>query len=253
VILFDQRGCGRSLPLGCTDDNTTAHLVDDMEALRKYLGIPRWLVFGGSWGSTLALAYASTHASQVSGLILRGIFLARASELKWFIYQAGSFFPEVYERFVRPLGINERKNILSAYQRRLFSKDASVNIPAARSWNAYEASIMTLLPSDGPAPTPTPDEVLLARARVQLHYLIHDCFLQQHPLLETVKRLRSLSCQIIQGRYDMVCPPETAYTLHNAWPEASFTVVQDAGHSAMEVGIATALVAATEAFKTISS
>lgn len=251
VILFDQRGCGRSLPRGGVEENTTQHLVEDIEALRTYFCIPRWQVFGGSWGSTLALAYATRNKERIIGLILRGIFLARPDELKWFLYQANIFFPEAHERLVAPLNDNERNDILRAYQQRLFSPDPSVCIPAARTWNAYEASIMTLLPNEMPPATPTPDDLLLARAQVQLHYLINNCFLSQQPLLGEIAKLRDLPCQIIQGRYDMVCPPTTAIALRQAWPEAEFTMVEDAGHSAMEPGITAALVAATEKFKSL--
>ena len=244
IILIDQRGCGRSLPLGHVEHNTTDDLVNDIEAIREHLEISHWLVFGGSWGSTLALAYAAAFPHVVRGLILRGIFLSRESELDWFLYSVRNFHPEAWQRMAEPLAPAERKDILHAYYKRVFSGD----IEAARRWNDFEGSIMTLLPN---APTnAAPDDALtLARARVQLHYLINACFLGHAPLLERVDRFRHIPAIIIQGRYDMVCPPVTAHTLHQVWPEAEYVVIPDAGHSAMELGTAAALVAATESFK----
>jgi len=244
IILLDQRGCGRSKPLGHIEENTTQHLIADIESLRIHLGIDRWLVFGGSWGSTLALAYAAAHPQVISGLILRGIFLSRKGELDWFLHGIRHFFPEASAKLSAPLRPEERSDILKAYYDRVFSGD----IEAARTWNAFESSIMALLP-----PTPSekvPDDaVTLGRARVQLHYLRALCFLESTPLLEQVDRFRHIPAIIIQGRYDMVCPPVTADELRLAWPEASFSMIPDAGHSAMEPGIISALVNATEAFK----
>jgi len=251
IVLFDQRSCGRSHPLGCIEENTTWLLVEDMEALRQQLAIKQWLLFGGSWGSTLALAYAAAHPDRVKGLILRGIFLARPNEIDWFMHTVENFFPDVRTKLVELLTQTERTDILSAYRSRIFSNDAAISLPAARTWNTYEASILNLLPDTESPSAPVSDEVQLARARVQLHYLINDCFLQQRPLLAEVDRLRKLPCIIIQGRYDMVCPPITAYALHKAWPEAQFVMVPDAGHSAFEPGITAALVGATEAFKSL--
>ncbi len=244
VILFDQRGCGRSLPLGLTEANATQLLVEDIDQLRTHLGVDRWLVFGGSWGSTLALAYASRHAASITGMILRGIFLSRHSELEWFLHSVKQFFPEAWENLVSPLSEKERQDVMGAYKTRIDSG----NVAAARQWNAYESAIMSLLPSATP-PRPVEDAVTLARARVQLHYLMHQCFLKETPLLSQVDRFRHLPAIIIQGRYDMVCPPVTAHELHQVWPEAEYVVVPDAGHSAMEPGIIDALVSATEQFK----
>lgn len=244
IILLDQRGCGRSLPSGGVAQNTTQELVEDIERLRNHLGIARWLVFGGSWGSTLALAYAATYPRVVTAMILRGIFLCRKSELDWFLYSVCNFFPEAWRRLATPLRIEERQDILGAYHRRVFSGD----VEAARTWNAFEGAIISLLPN--PSSNVVQDDALtLARARVQLHYLINLGFLESTPLLEQVDRFRQVPAIIIQGRYDMVCPPTTADELHQAWPEAEYVVIPDAGHSAMEPGIATALVAATESFK----
>jgi len=251
IILFDQRGCGRSEPVGCTEDNTTQDLVEDIECLRRHLTIDRWLIFGGSWGSTLALAYAATHPQRIQGLLLRGVFLARPCELDWFLYQTRNFFPEAWERFVLPLVQEERTDILASYARRVFGNDPSLNITAARRWNSFEAALISLLPAEPSLSTPLTDEAILARARIQLHYLVNDCFLRDMPLLGQAEKFRHIPCVIVQGRYDMVCPICTAYELHQAWPEADFHIVSDAGHAAFEPGTAAALIAASERFKSI--
>ena len=252
IVLIDQRGCGRSQPRGATEQNTTADLVADMEAIRLHLGIAQWLVFGGSWGSTLALAYAVQHPDKVTGLILRGIFLSRASELQWFLGQVQTFFPEPWQALCAFLDPQERHDPLSAYEQRIFSDDPNRNVPAAIAWNAYESSIMALLPRPAPATQTIDGELELARARVQIHYIRHDCFVGKTDLLGQVQqRLSHIPTQIIQGRYDMVCPPVTAWELSRAMPHAEFRVVEDAGHSAMEPGITSALVAATEKFKAL--
>jgi len=251
IVLFDQRGCGRSEPAGCIEDNTTAHLIEDIEQLRCHLDIDRWLVFGGSWGSTLAMAYASTHAERVAGLILRGIFLATRDEINWFLYTVRNFFPEAWNAFVAPIDSDKRNDILAGYHRLVFSNDAATSTAAARSWNAFESAIISLLPFAPSSAPPPPDAAILARARVQLHYLANGCFLEKSPLVERIASLRHIPATIIQGRYDMVCPPCTAHALHTAWPEASFHMVPDAGHAAMEPGIATALILATQNFKQV--
>jgi len=251
IILFDQRGCGRSEPAGCIEDNTTVDLVNDIEQLKAQLQVDRWLVFGGSWGSTLALAYAAQHSQSISGLILRGIFLARRQELDWFLYKVRNFFPEAWADLVTPLDMKERNNILAAFAERIFSDDDVSNVAAARRWNSFEASIMSLLPMEPPASPPT-DAATLSRARIQLHYLRNDCFLAETPLLEQIDRFRHIPSIIIQGRYDMVCPPLTAHELHTVWPEAEFNMIQDAGHAAFEPGTAAALIAATEHFKCLA-
>jgi len=248
IILLDQRGCGRSTPQGCIDDNTTAALVDDIERLKKHLGIDRWLVFGGSWGSTLSLAYALAHPSSVTGLILRGIFLSRASELSWFLGEVKAFYPEPWETLLSYLPANEQGDVLAAYAKRVFSEDKAIAQEAAIRWNAYEGSIMSLLPREA-NPNEIDPEVELARARVQIHYIKNDCFVGSLDWLNQVKSLKNIPTTIIQGRYDMVCPPITAWELKQAMPHADFEMVADAGHSAMETGITSALVKATEAFK----
>lgn len=250
IVLIDQRGCGRSKPLGATTQNTTDDLVDDIDAIRIALGIKQWLVFGGSWGSTLALAYAVQHPDRVSGLILRGIFLSRPSELNWFLGEVQTFFPESWMVLCEFLPPNKRHNPLEAYAQLIFSDDSSINIPAAINWNAFESSIMSLLPRPPGSNTEINGEVELARARVQIHYIQNYCFVGKRDLLaEARERLAHIPTKIIQGRYDMVCPPITAWELSRAMPHAELHIIQDAGHSAMEAGISSALVAATEKFK----
>ena len=251
IILLDQRGCGRSRPLGCVDENTTENLVSDIEHLRGLLGIDRWLVFGGSWGSTLALAYTLAYPTSVTGLILRGVFLSRTAELNWFLNDVKHFYPEAWETLLAFLDPSEHGNVLQAYANRVSSNDATVNIPAAIHWNAYESSIMTLRPSSNSSPV-VPDDIQLARARVQLHYLLHECFIGQRDILKEIGALAHIPTTIIQGRYDMVCPPRTAWQLSQAMPHAEFHLIPDAGHSAMEPGTTSELIAATEQFKTTS-
>lgn len=248
IVLLDQRGCQRSLPLGEVEENTLWYLVEDLEKLRRHLNIPRWLVFGGSWGSTLALAYAATHPQAVSALVLRGIFLCRTRELEWFLYQARQFFPEAWEALTATLTVEERADILGAYCRRVFSADPQQALEAARNWNAYEGAIMSLIPAP-PSDVAADAALSIARARVQLHYLVNQGFLAERPLLEQVERFRHIPAVIVQGRYDMVCPPVSAHELHLAWPDAELRMIADAGHSAMEPGIIAALVAATDAFR----
>ena len=250
IVLFDQRGCGRSTPHGCVTDNTTDHLVADIEQIRTFLGIARWQVFGGSWGSSLALAYVLAHPQHVTHLILRGIFLSRKSELDWFLNGIKQFYPEAWEDLLRPLQTHEQNDLFQAYTQRVFSEDPAVSIPAAINWNAYETGVMTLLP-DHVSNATVAENVQLARARVQLHYLVNECFIGQRDILTEVKALAHIPTIIIQGRYDMVCPPITAWQLKQAMPHARFHLVADAGHSAMEPGIRSALVAATEFFKAV--
>lgn len=250
IILLDQRGCGRSTPLGETGDNTIDDLVEDIEKLRLHLGIQRWIVFGGSWGSTLGIAYAIAHPATVAGLILRGIFLSRQTELDWFLGQSAQFFPEAWNNLLDYLPAGERSTVLEAYAKRIFSDDITISAPAAAHWNDYENSIMRLLP-EADSGTPAPDQIQVARARVQIHYIMHGCFVSQRNLLEEVKKLGQIPTIIVQGRYDMVCPPLTAWQLKQAMPHAQFQMVADAGHSAMEPGTCAALLAATEQYKAL--
>jgi len=251
IILLDQRGCGRSTPLGCVEENTTEHLIEDIEGIRKLLNIERWMVFGGSWGSTLGLAYALAHSERVTSLVLRGIFLSRASELTWFLNDVKHFYPEAWDSLLAFIPSDEQQDIVSAYAKRIFSTDTSINAPAAAHWNAYEGSIMTLRPASGKGSTVS-DDTQVARARVQLHYIMHECFVGARDMLAEANQLAHIPTVIVQGRYDMVCPPLTAWDLKKAMPHAEFHMVADAGHSAMEPGTTSALVAATEQFKSLA-
>ena len=264
IILLDQRGCGRSTPQGETRDNTTNDLVNDIEALRQHLNIAKWHVFGGSWGSSLALAYAVKHANNIISLVLRGIFLSRVSELAWFLGDVKHFQPEGWHRLISYLPEIERSNVLTAFSTRIFADDASINIPAAIHWNSYESDMMRLLPSEASAASPaTPaktanelnkDKLIeLARARVQIHYIQNQCFIDGDAILKAATTLNAIPTVIVQGRYDMVCPPVTAWQLAQAMPHAKLIMVADAGHSAMELGIMQALIAATEEFKVLNN
>ena len=252
IVVFDQRGAGRSAPLGELTANTTPELVADMERLRRHLGIERWLVFGGSWGSTLALAYSIAHPERCTGLVLRGIFLCRRSEIEWFLYGLRNLFPEAWAAFAAPIPPGERRDLLAAYYRRLTDPDPAVHMPAARAWSIYEGSCSTLLPSPETVAYFASDVVALGLARIEAHYFANDIFLPQNALLENVGRVRHLPCVIVQGRYDAVCPIVTADDLHRAWPEADYVIVPDAGHSAWEPGISAELVRATERFKDLA-
>jgi proline iminopeptidase len=249
ITIFDQRGAGRSMPLGELTDNTTQHLIADAEALREHLGIDRWLVFGGSWGSTLALAYAQAHPERVTGLILRGIFLCRRDEIDWFLYGMRWLFPEVWQRFAGGVPEEERGDLLQAYHRRLIDPDPAVHMPAARNWSTYEGACSTLLPSPETVAAFGRDTLALGLARIEAHYFVNGIFMDEGALLRDVDRIRRIPGVIVQGRYDTVCPIRTADELHRAWPEAEYVIVPDAGHSAMEPGIRRALVAATQRFK----
>lgn len=251
IVIYDQRGAGRSTPLGEIQDNTTPHLIQDIETLRQHLGIEQWLIFGGSWGSTLALAYGEAHPSRCLGFILRGIFLCRNSEIDWFLYGLRHFFPEAWHDFVAPLSASERNDILSAYYRRLMDPDPAVHMPAARAWGRYEGSCSTLLPSPETVEYFTGDTVALGLARMEAHYFVHGIFLPENALLDNIHTLHDHPAIIVQGRYDAVCPIVSADDLHRAWPRAEYTVIEDAGHSAWEPGIRVALVQATEKFKIV--
>jgi proline iminopeptidase len=253
IIVYDQRGAGRSTPLGELRDNTTAHLVADLEALRKHRGVERWIVFGGSWGSTLAIAYAQAHPERCLGLILRGIFLCRRSEIEWFLYGMRGVFPEPWEKFAGFLPQEERGDLLRNYHRRLIDPDPSVHMPAARAWSAYEGSCSTLLPSSDTVAYFSGDVVALGLARIEAHYFVNGIFLRESALLENASRLRDIPGVIVQGRYDMVCPIVSAHELHLAWPQAEYRIVPDAGHSVWEPGILAALIEATQRFKSTFS
>jgi proline iminopeptidase len=251
IIIFDQRGAGRSTPLGSVADNTTAHLVADMEALRRHLGIERWVLFGGSWGSTLALAYAETHPERCLGLVLRGVFLCRRSEVDWFLYGIRAVFPEAWRAFSGFLPESERQDLLEAYHRRLTNPDPAVHMPAARAWSTYEGACSTLLPSPDTVAAFGEDRMALGLARIEAHYFRNNVVAPKDDLVRRIDTIRRLPAIIVQGRYDMVCPIVSADELARAWPEAEYVIVPDAGHSAMEPGIRARLIAATEKLRRI--
>jgi proline iminopeptidase len=252
IVVFDQRGAGRSAPYAETRDNTTPHLIADIERLRRRLGVERWLVFGGSWGALLALAYGIAHPDRCLGFVLRGVFLGRDAEIEWFMTGLRAVFPEAWRAFAehavpgagrRPPGAGE---LLAAYRVRLMSPDPAVHLPAARAWSRYETGCSYLVPptggEDGAAGA-------LALARIEAHYFGHRMFLAENHVLANLDRIRDRPATVVQGRYDMVCPAVTADELVRAWPGARYVVVPDAGHSAMEPSIRSALVEATEAMK----
>jgi len=248
IVLFDQRGSGRSTPHAELRENTTWDLVSDMERIRELLGIDRWVIFGGSWGSTLGLAYAETHPERVAGLILRGIFLLRDKEIRWF-YQGGAdfLFPDAWEDYLAPIPGEERGDLVSAYYKRLTSGNAEERLAAARAWSLWEARTSKLLVSEDLQNKYENPDFALAFARIECHYFIHRGFFQRDDhLLHHADRLRDIPGVIVQGRYDVVCPMTSAWDLHAAWPASQLIVVPDAGHSAFEPGIQAALLQATE-------
>ena len=249
IVLFDQRGCGRSRPHASVEANTTAHLVADMELLRRHLGIGRWLLFGGSWGSTLALAYGEAHPERCTGFVLRGVFLFRRHEVEWFLSGMGHFFPEAWRRFMAHLPVSERSNPLASYVTRLNHPDADIHMPAARIWCGYEEACARLVPPGGGLGHESDSPGTLAMARIEAHYMIHDGFLEPDQLLANLERVRHLPAIIVQGRYDVICPPATAEELALSWPMARLQIIPDAGHSAMEVPVRAALVEAVERMK----
>ncbi len=251
IIIFDQRGAGRSTPHGSLIDNTTQHLIDDVERLRRHLRIDSWLVFGGSWGSTLALAYAETHPARCRALVLRGIFLCRKVEIDWFLHGLRHVFPEAWRAFAGFLPEGERGSLLESYYRRLTDPDPNIHMPAARAWSTYEGACSTLLPSPETISAFAEDRMALGLARIEAHYFLHNSFFDEDYLLRGARRLAGIPATIVQGRYDMVCPILSADELARVWPEASYVIVPDAGHSAMEPGIRAALVAAMERYKTL--
>ena len=249
VVIFDQRGAGRSRPLGSLVDNTTPHLVADIETLRRHLGIENWLLFGGSWGSTLALAYAQAHAERVIGCVLRGVFLGRRSEVDWFLDGVRAVFPEVHAAFANHLPPAERDDLLGGYLKRLTDPDPATHMDAARAWSMFEGSCSTLLPSPETVASFAQDRSALGLARIEAHYFAHDLFLPPEGLLGHMGRIARIPAEIVQGRYDMVCPARSAFELASAWPAARLTIIPDAGHSALEPGVRRALVAAVERFR----
>jgi proline iminopeptidase len=252
VIIFDQRGAGRSKPLGSLAANTTPHLVEDIETLRKFLSIDRLLLFGGSWGSTLALAYAQAHPQAVMGAVLRGIFLGRAAEVEWFLYGLARVFPDAHAAFAQFLPEAERGDLLAGYAARLTNPDPHIHGPAARAWSVYEGSCSTLLPSFEAVSAFAQDRSAIGLARIEAHYFQNDLFLPPDGLLAHMKAIRHVPAEIVQGRYDMICPAQSAFELAAAWPAARLTLVPDAGHSALEPGVRTALIAALERCRSLT-
>ena len=250
IILFDQRGCGRSRPNAELVENTTWDLVEDMERLRRKLGVERWLVFGGSWGSTLALAYAQKHPERVTALVLRGIFTLRREELLWFYQEGASWvFPEAWEDFIRPIPPEERGDLIAAYHRRLVGDDRHVQLECARAWSVWEGGAVSLLPAPERVESFSAESFALAFARIEAHYFVNRGFFDaDDQILRDVWRIRKIPAVIVQGRYDVVTPMKTAYELAKAWPEALLRVIDDAGHAASEPGIVDALIRATDAF-----
>lgn len=249
VLLFDQRGCGKSKPFAELEGNTTWDLVADIEKLREMVGADKWLVFGGSWGSTLALAYAQTHPTRVTELILRGIFTLRRWELLWY-YQHGAslLFPDKWERFVAPIPPEERDDMIGAYRRRLTSPDPQVRQTAALAWAKWEGETITLLPDPTVSNAFYGDEYALAFARIENHYFVHGGWLEDGQLIRDAGKLRDIPGIIVQGRYDVACPPQTAWDLHRAWPEAEFIMVEGEGHALSQPGILHHLIEATDRF-----
>ena len=251
IVLVDQRGCGKSTPHASLEDNTTWHLVADLEALREHLKIDRWQVFGGSWGSTLALAYAETHPERVTELVLRGIFLVRKREIEWF-YQRGAsaLFPDAWERYLEPIPEAERGDLLRAYHRRLTGNAHGEQLRAAKAWSIWEGTTSCLFSNAALIEKTGGDAFALAFARIECHYFLHDAFVDEaRDLIRGVSHIRHIPATIVQGRYDVVCPMETAWELHRAWPEADLRVVPDAGHSATEPGNLHELVLATDRYR----
>jgi proline iminopeptidase len=249
VVLFDQRGAGASTPLGEVEDNSTQRLIADIELLREYLGIERWLVFGGSWGSTLGLAYGQAHPQRCTGFLLRGIFLGRRSEIEWFLSGLRQVFPEPWQRFAGMLPEAERGDLLRGYLKRLFDPDPRVHVPFARAWSEYEGACSTLLPN--PELVQHFASEALGLARLEAHYFAHDCFLAPDQLLRQMDRLQRHPASIVHSRYDMVCPIVSADELARAWPGARYTIVPDAGHSVWEPPVRATVVAELERFKAL--
>lgn len=253
ILLFDQRGCGRSKPTASLENNTTQHLIADMERLRKeILDTDKWLVFGGSWGSTLALAYAQTHPQQVTGLILRGIFTLRKKEINWFYQEGASFvFPDKWENYLAPIPEDERDDLVSAYHRRLTGEDEEEMLRCAYAWANWEGATISLLETDNKALSFSDKNAVLSFARIENHYFVNAGFMEEGQLIHNADRLANIPTVIIQGRYDMCTPSQTAWDLHKVMPHAELHLIPDAGHAFNEPGILSALLAATDKFATL--
>ncbi|NPD69165.1 prolyl aminopeptidase [Lichenicola cladoniae] len=249
AVIFDQRGAGRSRPQGSLRANDTDALVNDIETLRRHLGIESWVLFGGSWGSTLALSYAQAYPERVVALVLRGIFLGRPPEMDWFLYGLRSVFPDAHAIFAQHVPEAERGDLLTAYLSRLVDPDPAIHLPASRAWSVYEGTCSTLLPTPGPVTGFSRDRAALGLARIEAYYFRNGLFLPPEGLLGRMDRIAHLPVEIVQGRYDMVCPPVSAFDLAASWSGARLTMVPDAGHSALEPGTRRALIAALERFR----
>lgn len=249
IVLFDQRGCGRSTPHAELGNNTTHDLIADIERIREHLGIERWMLFGGSWGSTLALVYAQAHPDRVNGMILRGIFLCSPREIAWF-YQDGAsrFFPDYWEDFLQPIPEHERDNLLHAYYRRLTGADEVARMSAAKAWSRWEGRTASLMLNKEIVNHYASPFTALSLARIECHYFFNNAFLEPDQILHNMGRISHIPATIVHGRYDIICPLEGAWALHKAWPQAVFNIVANAGHSASEKGIIDALVSATHDF-----
>jgi proline iminopeptidase len=255
IIIFDQRGCGRSTPHAELEDNTTWALIEDMETLRRHLGVEQWQVFGGSWGSTLALAYAQTHPDRVTELVLRGMFTLRREELLWFYQEGASWiYPDAWEDYLAPIPQSERDDLIAAYYKRLTGDNKTEQLRAAKAWSLWEGATVSLFPSQDRMQSFSSDAFAVAFARIECHYFTNGGFFERDDqIIANVDKIRHIPAVIVQGRYDVVTPMKTAWELHRAWPEADFNLIQDAGHAASEPGIIDALVRATNKFAIRSS
>lgn len=248
IVRFDQRGAGKSTPSAELNNNTTQHLLEDIETLRLSLGIDRWLVIGGSWGSSLSLAYAQANPARVSALILRGIFLCQPEEVAWFLSDVRRVYPEAWQKFIEHLPVEERSHPLESYHQRIMNPDPSVHVSAARAWCAYEAACSTLLPNEQLTHT-LDEQAVLTLARIQTHYFMNSFFINNDALIDRISCIQDIPGEIVQGRYDMICPVWSADRLHRAWPQAHYKIIANAGHAATEPGIRRALASATERCK----
>ena len=247
IITFDQRGCGRSTPHASLENNTTWDLVADMELIREHLNIDKWVLFGGSWGSTLSLAYAQTHPDRVSALILRGIFLCRQQELQWFYQQGASrMFPDFWQDYVAPIPVDERGDMIQAFYKRLTGPDQIAQMHAAKAWSTWEGRTATLRPNPQVVERFSEAHRALSIARIECHYFVNNAFLEPNQLLNNMPNIAHLPGIIVHGRYDVICPLENAWELHQAWPNSELQIIRDAGHAASEVGTTDALVRAAD-------
>jgi proline iminopeptidase len=249
IIIFDQRGSGRSTPPACIDNNTTQDLIKDIEKLRIFLKIEKWIIFGGSWGSSLSLAYAQDQPDNVLSIVLRGVFLCRKKEVQWFLHGIKNIFPEYWDRFSSFLPKDERKELLSSYYKRLINMDPKINGEAAVAWARYEANCSTLLPNASVSEEFVNIQMALNLARIEAHYFVNNLFLEEGQLLKNIHNIKNINGHIIQGRYDAICPPESAYDLANVWPNATLQIIEKAGHSSLEGPIRKALLEAMDAIK----